>query len=101
MVLGDALIDREGCSRRMSGLLPLVTSFAERRLHLGYRRAILLPALRSVLPALSFGDTNFITPQLPVKGPPRRSFPCSTRQTKISAPTVCGKGQSSVRLSIS
>ncbi len=41
MVLGDALIDREGRSRRMSGLLPLVTSFAEKRLHLGYRRAIL------------------------------------------------------------
>jgi cobyrinic acid a,c-diamide synthase len=41
MVLGDALIDREGRNRRMSGLLPLVTSFAERRLHLGYRRAIL------------------------------------------------------------
>jgi cobyrinic acid a,c-diamide synthase len=41
MVLGDALIDREGRSRRMSGLLPLVTSFAARRLHLGYRRAIL------------------------------------------------------------
>jgi cobyrinic acid a,c-diamide synthase len=41
MVLGDALIDREGRSRPMSGLLPLVTSFAERRLHLGYCRAIL------------------------------------------------------------
>ena len=41
MVLGDALIDREGLTRRMSGLLPLVTSFAERRLHLGYRRAVL------------------------------------------------------------
>jgi cobyrinic acid a,c-diamide synthase len=41
MVLGDALIDGEGRGRRMSGLLPLVTSFAERRLHLGYRRAIL------------------------------------------------------------
>ena len=40
MVLGDALIDREGHSRRMSELLPLVTSFAETRLHLGYRRAI-------------------------------------------------------------
>ncbi len=40
MVLGDALIDREGRSRRMSGLLPLVTSFAETRLHLGYRRVI-------------------------------------------------------------
>jgi cobyrinic acid a,c-diamide synthase len=41
MVLGEALIDGAGRSRRMSGLLPLVTSFAERRLHLGYRRAIL------------------------------------------------------------
>jgi cobyrinic acid a,c-diamide synthase len=41
MILGEAMIDREGRSRRMSGLLPLVTSFAERRLHLGYRRAIL------------------------------------------------------------
>ena len=41
MILGDALIDREGRSRRMSGLLPVATSFAERRLHLGYRRAIL------------------------------------------------------------
>lgn len=41
MVLGEALIDREGRGRRMSGLLPLITSFAERRLQLGYRRAIL------------------------------------------------------------
>jgi cobyrinic acid a,c-diamide synthase len=41
IVLGEALIDRDGRSRRMSGLLPLVTRFAERRLHLGYRRAIL------------------------------------------------------------
>ncbi len=38
MVLGRALIDREGRSHAMAGLLPLVTSFAERRLHLGYRR---------------------------------------------------------------
>jgi cobyrinic acid a,c-diamide synthase len=39
MVLGDALIDGEGRSQPMAGLLPLVTSFAERRLHLGYRCA--------------------------------------------------------------
>ena len=39
MVLGEGLIDGAGRSRRMTGLLPLVTSFAERRLHLGYRRA--------------------------------------------------------------
>jgi cobyrinic acid a,c-diamide synthase len=42
MVLGDALIDGEGRSQRMAGLLPLVTSFAERRLHLGYRCATVL-----------------------------------------------------------
>ena len=42
MVLGDALIDGEGRSQRMAGLLPLVTSFAERRLHLGYRCASML-----------------------------------------------------------
>jgi cobyrinic acid a,c-diamide synthase len=42
MVLGDALVDGDGRARRMAGLLPLVTSFAERRLHLGYRRATML-----------------------------------------------------------
>jgi cobyrinic acid a,c-diamide synthase len=38
MVLGEALIDAVGRSHPMAGLLPLVTSFAARRLHLGYRR---------------------------------------------------------------
>lgn len=42
MVLGRALIDADGVAHEMAGLLPLVTSFAERRLHLGYRRAELL-----------------------------------------------------------
>jgi cobyrinic acid a,c-diamide synthase len=37
MVLGGALIDGGGAWHRMADLLPLVTSFAERRLHLGYR----------------------------------------------------------------
>ncbi len=37
MVLGDALIDERGAAHRMAGLLPLTTSFAERRLNLGYR----------------------------------------------------------------
>jgi cobyrinic acid a,c-diamide synthase len=37
MVLGEALIDAAGRSHAMAGLLPLVTSFAARRLHLGYR----------------------------------------------------------------
>jgi cobyrinic acid a,c-diamide synthase len=42
MVLGEALTDAEGHAHRMAGLLPLATSFAERRLHLGYRTLILL-----------------------------------------------------------
>jgi cobyrinic acid a,c-diamide synthase len=42
MVLGDTLIDGSGRAHRMAGLLPLATSFAQRRRHLGYRRARLL-----------------------------------------------------------
>ena len=37
MVLGDGLVDSAGSRHPMAGLLPLETSFAERRLHLGYR----------------------------------------------------------------
>ena len=42
MVLGEALIDASGTRHAMAGLLGHVTSFAERRLHLGYREAELL-----------------------------------------------------------
>jgi cobyrinic acid a,c-diamide synthase len=41
MVLGEALIDRDGAVHRMAGLLPLVTSFAQPRRHLGYREVTL------------------------------------------------------------
>ena len=37
MVLGRALVDRDGARHPMAGLLPLTASFAKRRLHLGYR----------------------------------------------------------------
>ena len=39
MVLGRGLIDADGRRHAMAGLLPLETSFCERRLALGYRRA--------------------------------------------------------------
>lgn len=42
MVLGEALIDAAGRRHPMAGLLPLATSFAERRLSLGYRSVSLL-----------------------------------------------------------
>lgn len=38
MTLGEALVAADGSRHGMLGLLPLVTSFAERRRHLGYRR---------------------------------------------------------------
>ena len=42
MALGAGLIDAHGERHSMCGLLPLVTSFAEPRLHLGYQDAELL-----------------------------------------------------------
>ena len=42
MVLGESLTDADGTEHAMAGLLPVKTSFAERRLHLGYRRLRLL-----------------------------------------------------------
>jgi cobyrinic acid a,c-diamide synthase len=39
MVLGAGLIDASGTRHEMAGLLGLETSFAKRRMHLGYRRA--------------------------------------------------------------
>lgn len=42
MVLGRTLIDKDGTAHAMAGLLDLVTSYAERHLHLGYRCAELV-----------------------------------------------------------
>jgi cobyrinic acid a,c-diamide synthase len=42
MALGETLRDAGGETHRMAGLLPLVTSFAAPRRHLGYRAATLL-----------------------------------------------------------
>ena len=40
MVLGRTLTDADGATHSMAGLLPVETSFAERRLTLGYRHAV-------------------------------------------------------------
>ena len=42
MILGETLTDAEGAKHVMAGLLPLATSFAARRLHLGYREVTLV-----------------------------------------------------------
>lgn len=41
MVLGRGLVDAQGVRHEMAGLLGLETSFARRKMHLGYRRATL------------------------------------------------------------
>lgn len=45
MVLGQGLIDKSGERHQMAGLLGLVTSHAQRKMHLGYRHAELLVPL--------------------------------------------------------
>ena len=45
MVLGEALIDKHGERHHMAGLLRLITSHAQRRMHLGYRHAELLASV--------------------------------------------------------
>ncbi|NJM84182.1 MAG: cobyrinate a,c-diamide synthase [Tabrizicola sp.] len=52
MVMGEALVDKEGIRHPMTGLLGLVTSYAARRMHLGYRMA----ELAEPMPGLAAGS---------------------------------------------
>ena len=45
MAMGAALIDKDGTRHQMAGLLGLVTSYASRKMHLGYRLATLAAPL--------------------------------------------------------
>ena len=42
MVLGKSLIDKDGISHNMLGLLGLVTSYEHQKFHLGYRKATVI-----------------------------------------------------------
>lgn len=52
MALGAALIDKQGQSHQVAGLLGLVTSYEKRKFHLGYRRAV----LKSGMPGYAAGQ---------------------------------------------
>jgi cobyrinic acid a,c-diamide synthase len=45
MAMGAGLIDKDGVRHEMAGLLGLVTSYAKRKMHLGYRLAKLAEAI--------------------------------------------------------
>jgi cobyrinic acid a,c-diamide synthase len=62
MVLGAGLIDAEGRRHAMTGLLSHATSFAQRRLHLGYRRAVLADAAATRLRGHEFHHSTLAEP---------------------------------------
>ncbi len=59
MVLGTGLVDTEGSSHEMTGILGLETSFASRRLHLGYRTAVLEAAMPGFSPGTRLRGHEF------------------------------------------
>jgi cobyrinic acid a,c-diamide synthase len=59
MVLGKSLTDANGRPHAMADLLPLTTSFTERRLHLGYRRARLATRCALGSPGSGFRGHEF------------------------------------------
>ena len=59
MVLGQALVTADGTRHQMAGLLGLETSFAKRRMNLGYRRARLLQPLPGFQPGATLCGHEF------------------------------------------
>lgn len=59
MALGQGLVDASGASHAMAGLLPVETSFAERKLHLGYREIATASATPLGPPGAGFRGHEF------------------------------------------
>ncbi|MBJ6121725.1 cobyrinate a,c-diamide synthase [Sphingomonas mollis] len=59
MALGAGLIDADGVHHRMAGLLGLVTSYAQRQMHLGYRRATLIGPIGDIAAGTSLAGHEF------------------------------------------
>ena len=59
MVLGDVITDLKGKAHKMAGLLPVETSFKEKKLHLGYRDAQTVAKTKLGLKATRYGAHEF------------------------------------------
>lgn len=59
MALGEALIDKNGQSHEMAGLLGLATSYEKRKFHLGYRRAVLKAPMPGAVPGSALRGHEF------------------------------------------
>lgn len=72
MVLGQTLVDADGISHGMAGLLGVSTSFARRKMNLGYRRAVLQAdgPLGRTGEALTGHEFHYATTVSPGEDPP-------------------------------
>lgn len=59
MMLGEALVDKDGIRHQMAGLLGLATSFEKRKFHLGYRRIVLKAAMPGTEPGQALRGHEF------------------------------------------
>ena len=94
MALGEAIIDKDNRAYKMAGLLPLTTSFAERKRHLGYRRITALPHTPSYLQQASHGHEFHFTTAIKNAGTPLfevgDATGASRTTTGLIAGSVCG-----------
>ncbi|MFQ5973191.1 MAG: cobyrinic acid a,c-diamide synthase, partial [Alphaproteobacteria bacterium] len=74
MVLGEALVDQRGERHGMAGLLPVETSFVERRLSLGYRQVELAADAVFGADGMSFRGHEFHYARVVREGPARALF---------------------------
>lgn len=80
MVLGEGLVDGDGRRHAMAGLLPLETSFAAPRLHLGYRRATLAAGNFLGRAGQRFRGHEFHYAAVLKEGPGQPLFTCADAQ---------------------
>jgi cobyrinic acid a,c-diamide synthase len=96
MVLGQGLVDADRLPHAMAGLLPLETSFAARRLHLGYREVRLLADTAVGTAGATFRGHEFHYATVTHEAGDGRLFDCRDGRGKALGPaglrrgTVCG-----------
>lgn len=89
MVLGDGLVDAKCDRHEMLGLLPLVTSFEQRKLHLGYRRLSPRPGFVWPMP-LSAHEFHYAS--IVDEGPADRLFDVDDALGDTLAPAGLSRG---------
>ncbi len=83
MVLGEAVIDGGGARHRMAGLLPVVTSFAAPRRHLGYRALRLVGSMPLGVAGAAFRGHEFHFASIVSEGPGEALFEASDADGRL------------------